>query len=58
MLLKVIILENGSFALVLVNKYSTRDNKVLCKRRGSGAEAIKKFTPSLGIPYLGVWTPR
>jgi hypothetical protein len=56
MLLKVLILENGSF--VLVNKYSTRDNKVLCKRRGSGADAIKKFTPSLGIPYLGVWTPR
>jgi len=23
----------------------------------SGADAIKKFTPSLGIPYLGVWTP-
>jgi hypothetical protein len=21
---------------------------------GSGADAIKKFTPSLGIPYLGV----
>jgi len=21
---------------------------------GSGAHAIKKFTPSLGIPYLGV----
>jgi len=24
----------------------------------SGANAIKKFTPSLGIPYLGVKTPR
>jgi len=24
----------------------------------SGADAIKKFTPSLEIPYLGVWTPR
>ncbi len=23
-----------------------------------GADAIKKFTPSLGIPYLGVQTPR
>jgi len=23
-----------------------------------GADAIKKFTPSLGIPDLGVWTPR
>jgi len=22
---------------------------------GSGADAIKKFTPSLGIPYLGVY---
>jgi len=24
----------------------------------SGADAIKKFTPSLGIPNLGVLTPR
>ncbi len=24
----------------------------------SGADAIKKFTPNLGIPYLGVQTPR
>ena len=24
----------------------------------SGADAIKKFTPSLGIPYLGVQNPR
>jgi len=23
-----------------------------------GPDAIKKFTPSLGIPYLGVLTPR
>ncbi len=24
----------------------------------SGADAVKIFTPSLGIPYLRVWTPR
>jgi len=23
-----------------------------------GADAIKNITPSLGIPYLGVYTPR
>jgi len=28
------------------------------KTRNSGADAIKKFTPSLGIPYLWVKTPR
>jgi len=28
------------------------------KEMKSGADAIKKFTPSLGIPYLGVYTPR
>jgi hypothetical protein len=24
----------------------------------TGDDAKNKFTPSLGIPYLGVWTPR
>jgi hypothetical protein len=32
------------------NFNSTKNND-FC---GSGADSIKKFTPSLGIPYLGV----
>ncbi len=28
------------------------------KCRTPGANAIEKFTPSLGIPYLGVETPK
>ncbi len=27
---------------------------ILKNLKGSGADAIKKFTPSLGIPHLGV----
>ncbi len=29
-------------------------SNILKNLKGSGADAIKKFTPSLGIPYLGV----
>jgi len=41
---------NGIFGIV--RKFTTP------KFNFSGADAIKKFTPSLGIPYLGVKTPR
>jgi len=29
-------------------------NDIYIDVRSTGADAIKKFTPSLGIPYLGV----
>ncbi len=35
--------------LVYANK---SQNKIQVKLETSGADAIKKFTPSLGIPYL------
>jgi len=35
-------------------KFANPTTKVKQDRSRSGADAIKKFTPSLGIPYLGV----
>jgi len=31
-----------------------KEKKILEKKFSTGADAIKKFTPSLGILYLGV----
>jgi len=46
------------FNLFDVHKKYQKVKNYHSQRVRPGADAIKKFTPGLGIPYIGVWTSR